>query len=461
MVSSQQWNAIVSSASWGSLSLNWLWRVWDFIKGVLDTVTLGLTRTSFFQSLLGPLGNADESSSAYRWGTYAGQIINIVMYIVQPAGLAGMIFFGVQAAGSLATGIEAAMRGDYLTMALSFLGAGLVAARFLSACKFSQGIVNWLGNSSTGQVLSMAGSWGLRGLSAFGVVSGVVNGAKRIADGDTIGGILDMITAGVDLRNMLRACFTGETQILTKRGYVRFDQLQLDDEVASSPEADPHGPVEFKPIQAIFTNRMPIWHLHVDGKVIRTTAEHPFYVWGKGWMACQHLQPGDLLRSHDGLTATVEEVYETGEEETVYNCAVAEYHTYFVGGEEWRFAVWAHNSCVTDNAAKGKANAGKVNEQVKKTQTNVVEEVSIRPLDSSGKPVKYRVRVDDIGVDMTSGSIKLTDAKASDTASLTRRQRTGYPLIAENGGIVVGNNGGVNYPAGLRIPPTTVDIVRP
>jgi hypothetical protein len=40
---------------------------------------------------------------------------------------------------------------------------------------------------------------------------------------------------------------------------------------------------------------------------------------------------------------TVEEVYETGEYETVYNLQVADFHTYFVGGDGWAFDVWAHN----------------------------------------------------------------------------------------------------------------------
>jgi hypothetical protein len=41
---------------------------------------------------------------------------------------------------------------------------------------------------------------------------------------------------------------------------------------------------------------------------------------------------------------TVAEVFDSGVEEPVYNCAVAEYHTYFVGGEVWGFSVWAHNT---------------------------------------------------------------------------------------------------------------------
>jgi hypothetical protein len=35
----------------------------------------------------------------------------------------------------------------------------------------------------------------------------------------------------------------------------------------------------------------------------------------------------------------------TGKQERVYNLRVADYHTYFVGSEEWRFSVWAHNAC--------------------------------------------------------------------------------------------------------------------
>jgi len=37
-------------------------------------------------------------------------------------------------------------------------------------------------------------------------------------------------------------------------------------------------------------------------------------------------------------------VYDTGAEERVYNLRVAEYHTYFVGCDEWGFSVWAHNA---------------------------------------------------------------------------------------------------------------------
>jgi len=43
----------------------------------------------------------------------------------------------------------------------------------------------------------------------------------------------------------------------------------------------------------------------------------------------------------------------------VYNCRVAEYHTYFVGDQEWGFSIWSHNlACVQGGAgAAGEAGA--------------------------------------------------------------------------------------------------------
>jgi hypothetical protein len=134
-------------------------------------------------------------------------------------------------------------------------------------------------------------------------------------------------------------------QVLTRRGWVRWDELTVYDEVASCNEHDPHGAIEYRAVEELFVTTARIWHAQVNGRVIRTTAEHPFYVWDKGWTAAHALQAGDRLRSDDGQTVTVETVCASGVVETVYNCRVAEYHTYFVSGADWGFSVWAHNKC--------------------------------------------------------------------------------------------------------------------
>jgi hypothetical protein len=86
--------------------------------------------------------------------------------------------------------------------------------------------------------------------------------------------------------------------------------------------------------------------------VIRTTAEHPFFVYNKGWLPTGGLEIGDRLRSHDGRWLPVEDLLDTGEAETVYNLRIADYHTYFVGAPDWGFAVWAHHTCWWDNATR-------------------------------------------------------------------------------------------------------------
>jgi hypothetical protein len=98
-------------------------------------------------------------------------------------------------------------------------------------------------------------------------------------------------------------------------------------------------------VEEVFQRWGVIWEVAVGGQVLRTTAEHPFWVRGRGWVAARELRVGDELRSHDGQWVAVEGVRNTGREEVVYNCRVAEYHTYFVGDATWPFSIWAHNEC--------------------------------------------------------------------------------------------------------------------
>jgi intein/homing endonuclease len=91
----------------------------------------------------------------------------------------------------------------------------------------------------------------------------------------------------------------------------------------------------------------------VNGEVIRTTVEHPFYVRGKGWVAAGALQLGDRLASHNGKPVTVDDLLETGECDTVYNLRIADFYTYFVAGANCERSVWAHNACVYQSVEDG------------------------------------------------------------------------------------------------------------
>jgi hypothetical protein len=159
-----------------------------------------------------------------------------------------------------------------------------------------------------------------------------------------------------NLSQLSRACFSGDTKLMARgvwgNGWRRIDAITEDDEVLSRPEGDLHGSLEWKKVEELFTRNGFMAHLHIGGQVIRTTLEHPFYVLNKGWVPAAELTPGDMLSSYDDQWLPVEEVFKTGDYETVYNLRVADYHTYYVGGENWGFSVWAHIACSVASATR-------------------------------------------------------------------------------------------------------------
>jgi hypothetical protein len=113
-------------------------------------------------------------------------------------------------------------------------------------------------------------------------------------------------------------------------------------------------------------------------------------------------------------------------------------------------------STIKENKAKGDAWEKQVVEkELPKTQTDIQKQITIKPNGTD----TGNVRLDAVGKDATTGKIKLTDAKASESAPLTKNQGPGYPAIEKNGGTVVGE-GKPPYTGGTEIPPTKVDIIR-
>jgi hypothetical protein len=98
-----------------------------------------------------------------------------------------------------------------------------------------------------------------------------------------------------------------------------------------------------------FVRVAPVWNLHCGTRLIETTAEHPFFAEDKGWTPTTMLEIGDRIRLERDGWVRVDGVADSGRVETVYNLEVEDEHTYFVGGEEWGFAVWAHNARYNTN----------------------------------------------------------------------------------------------------------------
>jgi hypothetical protein len=135
-------------------------------------------------------------------------------------------------------------------------------------------------------------------------------------------------------------------------------------------------------VEEIFENYLPLLDLYVNGRTIRTTAEHPFWVRDRGWVAAHQLEAGDELRAHDGRWLKVDGLEGPKASETVYNMCVADYHTYFIGDQIWGFAVWSHNMGLCSKTGKTAPN-----KQVK----------DLPSLDSTGKVHGELPRPKDLG----------------------------------------------------------------
>ena len=76
-------------------------------------------------------------------------------------------------------------------------------------------------------------------------------------------------------------------------------------------------------------------HLLLDGELLETTPEHPFYTLERGWVDAGDLWVGAHIRQADGSYGQVQFLAVEREDQVMYNLTVAEAHTFFVGAQRW------------------------------------------------------------------------------------------------------------------------------
>lgn len=104
--------------------------------------------------------------------------------------------------------------------------------------------------------------------------------------------------------------FAAGTPIRTPEGSKPIEQVRPGDMIQGRPAGE---------VCEVFVTRKPIFLLHLSGQVIRTTADHPFYVHGQGWTEAAGRRPGDPLLSQDGQAMPVEGVTGSGEQDVVHS----------------------------------------------------------------------------------------------------------------------------------------------
>jgi RHS repeat-associated protein len=127
-----------------------------------------------------------------------------------------------------------------------------------------------------------------------------------------------------------QACFVAGTEILTPDGEENIEDIEVGDWVIADDPNTP-GEIEKKRVVQTFEREVSeVIDLYVDGEVITTTNEHPFWVPGTGWVKAEDLQVGMLLQTDEEAVVDVDRIERRQGTQKVYNFQVEGFHTYFV-----------------------------------------------------------------------------------------------------------------------------------
>ena len=136
--------------------------------------------------------------------------------------------------------------------------------------------------------------------------------------------------------------FSEDTLVMTEEGLVPISEVDVGEMVLAFNEAT--GEIGYYPVTATWAHLDPIIvELTIDGEVVWTTPEYPFYTADGNWEAVLELQVGEEIQQADGRTGVVEGVVYHTRPQMMYNMTVATAHTYFVGDGHWL----VHNACPT------------------------------------------------------------------------------------------------------------------
>jgi len=148
---------------------------------------------------------------------------------------------------------------------------------------------------------------------------------------------------GQDIKSHGQCSFTDDTYVATEDGYVEIGDLEVGDKVLAYNEDT--GEVDEYEVTAVHVHLdEEILYLVIDGELIVTTPDHPFYMDGE-WIPAGELEAGDEILKADGSVGFVESLEVALEPTEMYNLTVDEAHTFFVGDGQWL----VHNICVEYN----------------------------------------------------------------------------------------------------------------
>jgi Pretoxin HINT domain/Novel toxin 21 len=130
--------------------------------------------------------------------------------------------------------------------------------------------------------------------------------------------------------NAPTGCFIAGTDILTPDGEKDIETIQVGDYVMADDPNTPGDVQARRVVQTYIREVMTVIDLYIDGELITTTEEHPFWVPELGWVKARDLQVGTLVQTDHETFLDVDKVVRREGTFTVYNFQVEDFHSYFV-----------------------------------------------------------------------------------------------------------------------------------
>jgi len=266
------------------------------------------------------------------WGALAGGLIGGAV-----GGIAAVINGGSFLEGFADGALSGAISGAVTGAACAGLGAlGALAGKSIQCMSTVGKAINVTSKVTAALSFGMDGFDMLAmGISLFDPSNALVEFNRKLHSSALYNGFqiavnaLAVFSAGAA---STMKCFVAGTMILTVAGLVAIENIKAGDKViATNPET--FEVAEKTVLETYVRETTELLHLTINGEVIKTTFEHPFYVKDVGFVEAGKLQVGDKLVDSRGNVLVVEEkkLEITDEPVKVYNFKVDDFHTYHVG----------------------------------------------------------------------------------------------------------------------------------
>ena len=124
------------------------------------------------------------------------------------------------------------------------------------------------------------------------------------------------------------SCFPAGTPVMTLTGPKQIEHVRVGDRVLTQDITT--GELTYNPVQATTLRPpAPLVRLNMEGKTLRATRGHWFWVVGQGWQMAKDLKQGDRLHAMQGA-ALIGSIDQDPPAEA-FNLVVSDNHDYFVG----------------------------------------------------------------------------------------------------------------------------------